>query len=946
MAKENGAGDKMNARVENPFLTEALALARRGWPVFPCSPAAGKGGKRPLVPGESAPGAKDGGFHLATTDKDQIRAWWRRWPKALIGVPTGARVGAFVVDLDPRVDAAGAMLSDLERFCGGDFGSIDGETGEILMPAIAETQSGGLHLWFALPVEEIGNRSGLFVNAAKDIDGFADAFPAIATHVDIRGTGGYVIVPPSVMANGNAYRWLAPPGERLAGAPARLLDVILKRGEFAAAAASPHPRPLPLAGRGDSAASADEALRKYALTALDAELRTVEQAGPGTRNETLHKAAVRLGTLVGAGALSEATVRAGLETAASGLAHDDGWPAVRKTIDSGLSFGVAHPRDLSDVATRAGRGGARAPEPPPAWPDEGYGGQSDPALESRFRGNDEDNDDLCDAPQPRVPEPDVDETIVAACAALDASDTDNAERFIRHFGRDYLVVAAEGTAGGMRAVWSGRHWDIANGTAMALTLASRLGNRIMMEAEFLLYTPREEGTVTAAREMFPSASFDDLERMLESSELDKPSERVAKAALAAAAAIDKRRAKRRAFGVTCKNAGRIKSCLELVDPRRRRPPDDFNGRIWRVATETHTLVFDPRHDIPDGEPRMRAIEGHDRDDLITALVPLPWAGHDAPAPKWRAFIDQMIVQPSKRRSLQQFAGLGLVGVAVQYLMFHYGAGANGKSVFLEVIVRVLGEALAVGLPRESIVGAAERGAGSASPDIIRLYGKRMVRILEVKKDAPLQEDLVKRLTGGEKFPARDLFKGFMEFQNRATAHMSGNGFPTIDGADYGTARRLLVMHWDQTIPEERRRDFEEVVSEFVAEEGPGILAWLVDGLMDYLDNGGLYIAAEVRNDTEAYRVSQDPIGEFFDKCVKPDAEGRVGADEFYRAFCVWGEANAKFNKPPSMKRFGLAASGRYEKREIAGRNYYFGILVHVPVVDDAPQPPSGPDDYL
>ena len=72
------------------MLDHALAIAARGWPVFPCSPR----DKRPLTAKESAPGAKDGGLYLATCEIEQINMWWQRWPKAMIGVPTGARIGA------------------------------------------------------------------------------------------------------------------------------------------------------------------------------------------------------------------------------------------------------------------------------------------------------------------------------------------------------------------------------------------------------------------------------------------------------------------------------------------------------------------------------------------------------------------------------------------------------------------------------------------------------------------------------------------------------------------------------------------------------------------------------------------------------------------------------------------------------------------------------------
>src|SRR5687767_14599460 len=77
------------------MLDHALAYAARGWPVFPCHP----NDKRPRING---PTKGEGGYKLASTDPEQIRKWWRTWPDAMIGVPTGQAVGAVVLDLDPK----------------------------------------------------------------------------------------------------------------------------------------------------------------------------------------------------------------------------------------------------------------------------------------------------------------------------------------------------------------------------------------------------------------------------------------------------------------------------------------------------------------------------------------------------------------------------------------------------------------------------------------------------------------------------------------------------------------------------------------------------------------------------------------------------------------------------------------------------------------------------
>jgi hypothetical protein len=154
------------------MLDGALTHAAAGRPVFPChnKPGSDKH-KAPLTPN---------GFKDATTDPEIIKEWWRRYPNALIGMPTGENSGFDVVDLDLRPDGRDgfAALPNWEQLTSG----------------IARTPSGGAHLYFR--ANGVGCTSG-----------------RIAPGVDTRGDGGYVIVPPSP-----GYRWLN--GSDLSNLPA------------------------------------------------------------------------------------------------------------------------------------------------------------------------------------------------------------------------------------------------------------------------------------------------------------------------------------------------------------------------------------------------------------------------------------------------------------------------------------------------------------------------------------------------------------------------------------------------------------------------------------------------------------------------------------------------------------------------------------------------------
>jgi hypothetical protein len=147
------------------LLKAALAYAGRGVPVFPCEP----GAKRPLT---------RNGHWDATTDRRAIERWWRRQPSANIGLPTGKKSGIVVLDVD--VDDGGLeSLTKLER-----------AGAPVPKTARTRTGGGGIHIFFRnLRGREIRNSAGL-----------------LGSGLDVRGEGGYVVVPPS--RTQDPYQWV------------------------------------------------------------------------------------------------------------------------------------------------------------------------------------------------------------------------------------------------------------------------------------------------------------------------------------------------------------------------------------------------------------------------------------------------------------------------------------------------------------------------------------------------------------------------------------------------------------------------------------------------------------------------------------------------------------------------------------------------------------------
>jgi hypothetical protein len=276
----------------NPIIGAAIEYANRGWPVFPCHPST----KQPYT-------AK--GFKDATTDVNQISVWWNLHPTAMIGVPTGTASGLWVLDIDVKSNANGAI----------ELAKLEAANGSLPSTLKVSTPSGGTHYYFK-HTEGVKNRGGL------------------QPGIDVRGEGGYVIAPGSVREDGCFYEWQSQVRE-LAIAPAWLVALVIK-----AKAETPQTK-------------TSGSNQVYSEAAISSELQKLVGSS-SNRNNQLNDSAFAIGQFVGAGEISpgEAETRLFGAATANGYVGKDGGTSARATIRSGLAAGQAEPRKIPELTAR------------------------------------------------------------------------------------------------------------------------------------------------------------------------------------------------------------------------------------------------------------------------------------------------------------------------------------------------------------------------------------------------------------------------------------------------------------------------------------------------------------------------------------------------------------------------------------------------------------------
>jgi putative DNA primase/helicase len=357
------------------------------------------------------------------------------------------------------------------------------------------------------------------------------------------------------------------------------------------------------------------------------------------------------------------------------------------------------------------------------------------------------------------------------------------------------------------------------------------------------------------------------------------------------------------------NAGAITAIERLAksDRRHSRKVDVWDSNDWILNTPTGMVDLKTGHITPN-DPNQHCTK-------ITGVGP------EGDCPNWKKFLLDVTGQAEELVSyIQRVMGYACTGSTKEHaLFFFYGTGGNGKGTLLNAITDILNDYAVIANADVFTESKHERHP----TELASLMGARLVVAQETDEGRKWDEAKIKALTGGDPVTARFMRQDFFTFIPKFTLIIAGNHKPTIQTVDEAMRRRLHLVPFNVTIPSDKR---DLNLSDKLKAEAPGILRWIIEGVVAY-NQQGLNPPQTVLKATDEYFEDEDSIQQWItDSCET--------GQEYWETptilFNSWKQYATAANLPSgSNKGFKskLVSAGYQYARASKGIRRYQGIKV-------------------
>lgn len=359
------------------------------------------------------------------------------------------------------------------------------------------------------------------------------------------------------------------------------------------------------------------------------------------------------------------------------------------------------------------------------------------------------------------------------------------------------------------------------------------------------------------------------------------------------------------WATTSENASKVEGALKMAKAHEALSVtiEHFDTDPMLAATPTATI------DLRKGEARLAK-----RDDFITMQLGTSYNA-DITCPRWLQFLGEIFEGNMELIAyIQRAVGYSLTGdTSEQKLFLCYGSGANGKSVFLQVLAWLAGDYHATA----SFETFDAENRDSKRDDLAALRGKRVVSIIESDEDRRMAEARVKAVTGQDAISCRHLYGRWFSYRPAFKIWLAMNHRPVITGTDYGIWRRIVLIPFLRTFADHER---DAHLADKLRNELPGILNWAIEGAKQWQAHR-LGKCQVIEQALEDYRSEMDVIGQWLGDCTIGGVDLKMRAIDGYGSYQAWCTRTG--THPMKMTAWGRRLTDRSIQKERDGKGWFY-----------------------
>lgn len=316
------------------------------------------------------------------------------------------------------------------------------------------------------------------------------------------------------------------------------------------------------------------------------------------------------------------------------------------------------------------------------------------------------------------------------------------------------------------------------------------------------------------------------------------------------------------------------------------------------------------------------LQPHNPTDLISQIIPCSY-DPEAKCPEFNGFLENALYGDNDAiKYLAIVIGIMLSGIRVKNFFFVHGLPDTGKSMFIALLKFMLGD-YGKEVSMDMLYPKKNSNVGGANPELFRLQDARGVFASETDEGRRLDSAFVKRMTGGDAVPTRNLFSSTVEFTPCFKLWIHGNDKPYVSADDKGVWNRLVLIPFNNVIPPDKKDP--DLLNKLKAEL-PGILTWAILACRVWIESGEKHIEVPklFKDEAVKYRDSTDTLGLFLEEICILGPTKKVVPSALYTRYKEWCIDNGHNFLPGHLFKSRLEGRGFKQPRNNKGR-YWEGI---------------------